>query len=82
MVVTRSQTYRNNISEKRRRSDNESEASFPELLTREQMTDLDNDDLLNRRQSNERNTIDQRLYEMNRQIGELTNLILALTQQI
>ena len=63
-------------------SDNESEASFPEVLTREQMTDLDNDELLNAQHRNEGNAIDQRFYEMNRQIGEPTNLVLALTQQI
>ena len=44
------------------------------------MTDLDNDDLFNSQHRNERNAINQRFYEMNRQIGELTNLVLALTQ--
>ena len=46
------------------------------------MTDLDKDNLFNSQHRNERNAIDQRFYEMNRQIGELTNLVLALTQQI
>ena len=45
MVVTRSQTNRNNSSEQRTMSDNEIEASFPDLLTREQMTELDSDEL-------------------------------------
>ena len=82
MVATQSQTIRNNLSEGRDTSDNESEAIFPEVLTEGQMTDLDNDDLFNSQHRNERNAIDQRFYEMNRQIGELTNLGLALTQQI
>ena len=82
MVATRSQTIRNILSEGRDTSDNESEASFPEVLTKGQMTNLDNDDLFNSQHRNERNAIDQRIYEMNRQIGELTNLVLALTQQI
>ena len=80
MVVTRSQTFRNNLSESRKMSDNESGASFPDLLTAEQMADLDNDDLLNRQHSNERNAIDQRFYEMKRQIEELTNLVQALSK--
>ena len=63
-------------------SDNESEASFPDVLSREQMTELDSDNLLNDRNNIEKNTIDQRFYEMNRQIGELTDLVLALIQQI
>ena len=82
MVVIRSQTFRIKSPEKRIMSDNESEVSFPELFTREQMTDLDNDDLLNRERGNETDVIDQRFHEMNRQIGEITNLVLALTQQI
>ena len=63
-------------------SDNESDASFPEVLTREQMTDFDSNDILNRQNIAERNPFDQRFYEMNRQITELTNLVLALAQQI
>ena len=82
MVATQSQTIRNNLSEGRDTSDNESEAIFPEVLTKGQMTDLDNDDLFNSQHRNERNAIDQRFYEMNRQIGEITNLVLALIQQI
>ena len=82
MVVTRSQTFRNNLSESRKMSDNESEASFPDIRTREPTTDSDNDDLLNRQHSNERNVIDQWFSELNRQIRELTNLVLAVTQQI
>ena len=46
------------------------------------LTELDSDNLLNDRNNVERNVIDQRFYEMNRQIGELTDLVLALTQQI
>ena len=82
MVVTRPQTFRNISSECRKMSDNESEASFPDLLTREQMTDLDNGDILIRQHSNKRNAINQRFYEMNRQYAELFNLVLGLTQQM
>ena len=46
------------------------------------MTELDSDELLNRQRNWERDMIDQQFYEMNRQIGELTNIALALTQQI
>ena len=85
MVTTRSQSSRNFQTENikmDRTSDNESEASFPEVLSREQMMELDSENLLNDRNNVERNMIDQRFYEMNRQIGELTDLVLALTQQI
>ena len=46
------------------------------------MTDFDSNDILNRQKIAKRNPIDQRFYEMNRQIGELTDLVLALTQRI
>ena len=85
MVTTRSQSSRNfqtdNINMDRT-SDNESEASFPYVLSRKQMTELDSDNLLSDRNNIERNMIDQRFYEMKRQIGELTDSVLALTQQI
>ena len=45
------------------------------------MTDFDSNDIVNRQNNTERNVIDQRFYEMNRQIGELTDLVLALTLQ-
>ena len=82
MVITRSQTRDNNTLESTRRSDNEREASFPQALTREQMIEFDSNDILNRQNNTERNGTDQRFYEMNRQIGELTDLVSALTQQI
>ena len=84
MVTTRSQSSRNFQTENinmDRTSDNESEASFPDILSREQMTELDSNNLLNDRNNIEKNMIDQRFYEMNRQIGELTALVLALTQR-
>ena len=82
MVFTRSQVQNNTTSGRTRMRDNESDTSFPEVLTREQMTDFDSNDILNRQNIAERNPIDQKFYEMNRQIGELTDLVLALTQQI
>ena len=85
MVTTRSQSSRNFQTENinmDRTSDNESEASFPDILSREQMTELDSNNLLNDRNNIEKNMIDQRFYKMNRQIGELTDLVLALTKQI
>ena len=82
MVVTRSQTNKNKFSEQKIMSDNESDSSFPDLLAREQMIELDSDELSNQQRYSERDMIDQRFYEMNRQIGELTNIDLALTQQI
>ena len=84
MVTTRSQS--NRISEvdnsaMDRSSDNESEASFPDILSRDQMTELDTDDLLNRQRNTDGYSIDQRFNAINRQIGDLTNIVLTLTQQ-
>ena len=84
MVITRSQSSQNRQVETEnmdRSSDNESEASFPELLSRDQMVDLDSDDVLTRRQNGNSYNIDQRFNEINRQIGDLTNIVLTLTNQ-
>ena len=84
MVITRSQSNQNreiDIETMDRSSDNESETSFREVLSREQIADLDSDDLLNRRRNNDNYSIHQRFNEINRQIGDLTNIVLTLTQQ-
>ena len=72
----------NNTLESTRMNENESETSFPEILTREQMIEFDSHDILNRQNNTEMNVIDRRFNEMNRQMGELTDIVLALTQQI
>ena len=84
MVNTRSQTARNisrNISGTDRYSDAESEDSVPDVVTREQMSEFDNSDLLNSRNMVEQRTVNQRFSEMNKQITELTNLVLVLTEK-
>ena len=65
-----------------RRSDGESECSVPEVLTREQMNEFDNENLLDYRNTDNRQAVDQRFSKMNRQISELTNLVLMLTEKI
>ena len=65
-----------------RASDNESDTSFPEVLFGEEITEFYSDDLLKRRRDTEGIMIDQRFYEINRQIGELTNIVSAFTQQV
>ena len=65
-----------------RHSDDESECSVPEVLTREQMNEFENENLLDYRNTDNRQTVDQRFTEMKRQISELTNLVLALTEKI
>ena len=85
MVTTRSQKNRIREIESKsvnRASDNESDTSFLEVLSREQMTELDCDDFLNRRRDTEGNILDQCFRELNRQIGDLTNIVLTLTQQV
>ena len=43
------------------------------------MVDLDSDDVLTRRQNSNSNNIEQRFNEINRQIGDLANIVLTLT---
>ena len=88
MVNTRSQTARNtssNMNGTDRYSDTESEGRVPEVLTRDQMREFDNGNLLhsrNERNQTERLTVNQRFSEMNKQIIELTNLVLVLTEKL
>ena len=85
MVTTRSQSNRIREVDNRvmdRSSDNESETSFPDILFRDQMAELDTDDLLNRQPNTDGDSIDQRFNEINRQIGDLINIVLTLTQQL
>ena len=63
-------------------SDNESECSFPNTLSRNQMNEFENGDLINVVHNSNLNPIDQHFIEMNRQISDLTNFVLALTEKI
>ena len=65
-----------------RYSDTESEGSVPEVSTRDQMKEFDDGNLLHSRNETERLTVNQRFSEMNKQITELTNLVLGLTEKI
>ena len=85
MVNTRSQVAENqqtHMCRPDRHSDTESESSVPEVLTREQINEFDNGNLLDFTGESERQAVNQRFTEMNRQISELTNLVLALTEKI
>ena len=85
MVNTRSQVAENqrtHMCRPDRHSDTESESSVPEVLTREQINEFDNGNLLDFSGESERQAVNQRFTEMNRQISELTNLVLALTDKI
>ena len=85
MVNTRSKTARNtpsNMNGSDRYSDVESESSIPEVLTREQMNEIDNGNLLDYGNETERQSVNQRFSEMNKQISDLTNLVLALTEKV
>ena len=85
MVNTRSKSAKqmySNMNGTDRHSDGESECSVPEVLTREQMNEFDNENLLDYRNTDNRQAVDQRFSEMNRQISELTNLVLMLSEKI
>ena len=74
MVITRSQSNRTNLTETEIVSDNESDHSIPEMLSRDQTIEFDNGDLLNYERNNDRNRIGQ--------LGELTNIVSTLTEKI
>ena len=85
MVTTRSQSNLDRQIETQnmdRSSDSESDASFPEVLSRDQIENLDSEDVLTRHHGNHDNSVDQRFNELNRQIGDLTSIVLTLTNQI
>ena len=65
-----------------RYSDTESESSIPEVLTRDQIREFDNGNILHGRNEPEQLTVNQRFSEMNKQITELRNLVLILTEKI
>ena len=65
-----------------RYSDTESESSIPEVLTRDQIREFDDGNLLHSRNGPEQLSVNQRFSEMNRQTTELTNLVLILTEKI
>ena len=85
MVNTRSQSARNNITEANtmdRYSDNESESGVPEVLSRYQMTEFEDGELLDRKVNIGQNSGHRRFLEMNRQVSDLSNLVLALTEKL
>ena len=85
MVNTRSQnvdSYAACSSGMEQNSDNESEYSFPNTLSRNQMNEFENGDLINVRHNSNLSSVDQRFMEMNRQISDLTSIVLALTEKI
>ena len=82
MVNTRSQnvdSYAACSSGMEQNSDNESEYSFPNTLSRNQINKFENGDLINVRQNSNLISVDQRFMEMTRQISDLTSIVLALT---
>ena len=63
-------------------SDNESEQSLPEVLSRAQMAEFDEGNLLKRNRDFENDKIERRFSDMSRQISELTNIVLSLTERL
>ena len=81
MVVTRSQTNRNNSLEQASMSDNESVLCVPDVLSRDQMIEFEGD-LLNRNNNVDHKNIERRFSDISCQIGELTNIILSLIERL
>ena len=86
MVNTRSQArssipvFMSGMDKHDRSSDTESECSVPEVLSRNQIDELDNINLIRTDNKSEQRSIDQRFSDMNKQISDLTGLVLALTE--
>ena len=60
----------------------EGECSIPEVLSREQIIEFNDGDVLNHQNNSGLDSVNQRFSDMNRQLNELTNLVLALTEKI
>ena len=88
MVNTRSQgrssvpVFMSGMDKHDRSSDTESECSVPEVLSRDQIDELDDGNLIRTNNNSEQRSIDQRFSEMNEQISDLTGLVLALTEKL
>ena len=85
MVNTRSQyvdSYATSSSRMEQNGDSESENSIPEVLSKNQMNEFDNGDIINSQQNPSSSSVDQRFMEMNRQISDLTSIVMALTEKI
>ena len=80
MVVTRSQSKINNSLVFETMSDSESYHSIPEVLSRVQMIDFEDGEILNRNRGSGNDSIERRFSGMNSQISELTNIVLSLTE--
>ena len=85
MVLTRSQATKadqRELESMEYPSDNESERSVPEVLSRDQIDELDDGNLIRTDYNLEQRSIDQRFSDMNKQISDLTGLVLALTEKL
>ena len=85
MVLTRSQATKADQRELESMvypSDNESECSVPEVLSRDQIDELDGGNLIRTDYNSEHRSTDQRFSDMNKQISDLTGLVLALTEKL
>ena len=88
MVKTRSQgrssipVFMSGMDKHDRTSDTESECSVPEVLSRDQIDELDDGNLIRTNNNSEQRSIDQRFSEMNKQISDLTGLVFALIEKL
>ena len=88
MVNTRSQgrssipVFMSGMDKHDRSSDTESECSVPEVLSRDQIDEMYDGNLIRTIYNLEQKSIDQRFSEMNKQISDLTGLVLALTEKL
>ena len=82
MIITRSQTNRSNLLTPETTSDNESHQSSPEVLSRAQTIAFDEGGLLIKTRDFENDNIERTFSDMSRQIGEITNILLSLTERL
>ena len=85
MIITRAQSASNNQANKTKTnnySDNESDISLPGFESQNVIVRTDNGRMAECGRDHERVRIEQRFNDMNRLIGELTTLVLNLTEKL
>ena len=75
MAITGSQTLKNNRNRNGNLGDNESNASFPDLNSRNYNMEINDDNSIEDERDHEKVRKKQPLMEMNRQIGELVKTL-------
>ena len=78
MVVTGSQSIRNNHLDSETMSDSESDQGVPQVLSRAQIIEFEIGQTFDRSRDFDTSRIEQRFSDLNRQFSKITNIVLSL----